>query len=46
MLKGKNEINEIIYVISSDAIESGNFKDTKEFFSDMTEIGSVGTEWQ
>jgi hypothetical protein len=40
-LNFKNNINEIIYVISSDALESGNFKDTKAFFGEMTEIGSV-----
>ncbi len=40
-LKFKNEINEIIYVISTDALESGNFKDTKNFFNEMIEIGSV-----
>jgi hypothetical protein len=40
-LKFGTEINEIIYVISSDAVESGNFRDTKDFFSEMIEIGSV-----
>jgi len=40
-LNFKNNINEIIYVISSDALESGNFKETKAFFGEMTEIGSV-----
>ncbi|MGD0753857.1 MAG: glycosyltransferase family 39 protein [Bacteroidales bacterium] len=40
-LKFKNDIKEIIYVISSDALESGNFRDTKAFFSEMTEIGTV-----
>jgi hypothetical protein len=40
-LKFKNEINEIIYVIGTDAMDSGNFKDTKAFFGEMKEIGSV-----
>jgi hypothetical protein len=40
-LKFKNEIHEIIYVISTDALESGNFRDTKYFFNEMIEIGSV-----
>jgi hypothetical protein len=41
-LKFKNDIKEIIYVLSSDALESGNFRDTKAFFGEMTEIGTVG----
>ncbi len=41
-LKFKNDIKEMIYVISSDAMDSGNFKDTKSLFGEMTEIGSVG----
>ena len=40
-LKFSHTINEVIYVISSDAMESGNFKDMKEFFNEMIEIGSV-----
>lgn len=40
-LKFKNEIDEIIYVISMDALNSGSFIDTKNFFSEMIEIGSV-----
>ncbi len=37
----KNNIDEIIYVVGVDAINSGNFKDTKEFFQEMIEIGQV-----
>jgi hypothetical protein len=40
-LKFDKEIKEIVYVISTDALESGNFKDTKELFNEMIEIGSV-----
>lgn len=41
-LQFKNEIDEIIYVIGTDALNSGNFNDTKKFFNEMIEIGSVG----
>jgi len=37
----KNDINEVIYVIGADAMDSRNFKDTKDFFEEMIEIGSV-----
>jgi hypothetical protein len=43
-LKFKNEIKEIVYIIGADAMESGNFKDTREFFGEMIEIGSVGNK--
>lgn len=39
--KFENNIEEVIYVIGVDAMESGNFKDTKEFFQEMIEIGLV-----
>lgn len=37
----ENEITELVYVIGTDAIDSGNFKDVKNFFNEMIEIGSV-----
>lgn len=37
----KNEINEIIYVVGEDALNSGNLNDTKSFFQEMIEIDSV-----
>ena len=37
----KNPVTELVYVIGNDAQESGNFKDTKELFREMIEIGSV-----
>ncbi|HBZ66505.1 MAG TPA: hypothetical protein DEO70_06680 [Bacteroidales bacterium] len=37
----KNDIDELVYVVGEDAMESGNFKDTKEFFKEMIEIGQV-----
>jgi hypothetical protein len=37
----KNDINEVVYVIGADAMDSRNFKDTKDFFEEMIEIGSV-----
>jgi hypothetical protein len=40
-LKFKNEITEIVYVVGTDALNSGNFNDTKNFFNEMAEIGSV-----
>ena len=43
-LKFNNDIKEIIYVISADAFDSGNFRDTKSFFNEMTEIGSVSNK--
>jgi len=39
--KFENSIEEVIYVIGADAMESGNFKDTKAFFQEMIEIGQV-----
>ena len=40
-LSFNNDIKEIIYVVGSDALNSGNFRDTKNFFSEMAEVGSV-----
>ena len=37
----KNEISEIVYVVGEDALNSGNFNDTKNFFQEMIEIDSV-----
>ena len=36
-----NEINEIIYVVGEDALNSGNLNATKSFFQGMIEIDSV-----
>jgi hypothetical protein len=35
----KNDIDEIVYVIGTDAMDSRNFNDTKDFFNEMIEIG-------
>jgi hypothetical protein len=40
----KNGIDELVYVIGADAMESGNFKDTKDFFEEMIEIGKVNNQ--
>jgi hypothetical protein len=37
----KNNIDEIIYVVGADAMNSRNFMDTKDFFKEMIEIGQV-----
>jgi hypothetical protein len=37
----KNNIEEIVYIIGSDAMDSRNFNDTKDYFSEMIEIGKV-----
>lgn len=39
--KFDNEISEVVYIIGTDALESGNFKNMKNFFDVMIEIGSV-----
>ena len=39
--KFETDIEEIIYVVGADAMNSGNFMDTKEFFQEMIEIGQV-----
>ena len=39
--KFNNEISEVVYVIGTDALESGNFRDMKNFFGEMIEIGTV-----
>jgi hypothetical protein len=37
----KNDINELVYVVGSDAMDSRNFRDTKDFFTEMIEVGNV-----
>jgi hypothetical protein len=37
----ENDINELVYVIGTDALESGNFKDLNNFFDERVEIGTV-----
>jgi hypothetical protein len=37
----KNDIQEIIYIVGSDALNSGNFTDTRNFFEEVSEIGFV-----
>jgi hypothetical protein len=37
----ETSIDEVVYVIGTDAIDSGNFMDTKEFFSEMIVVGQV-----
>jgi hypothetical protein len=39
--KFDTEISEVVYVIGTDALESKNFNDMKDFFDVMIEIGSV-----
>lgn len=36
-----NEITELVYVIGTDAMDSGNFKDLNDFFNERVEIGTV-----
>jgi hypothetical protein len=38
----KEPVSELVYVVGSDALNSGNLKATKEFFNEMVEIGNVG----
>ena len=38
------EIAEMVYVVGADAINSGNFNDTKDFFNEMIEIGNIENE--
>jgi hypothetical protein len=40
----ENGIDEVVYVVGMDAIDSGNFRDTKALFEEMTEIGNVGNK--
>ena len=37
----KDGINEVVYVIGTDAMDSRNFKNTKNFFTEMIEVGNV-----
>jgi hypothetical protein len=40
----KYNIDELVYVIGTDAMDSRNFNDTKDFFNEMIEIGKVGNQ--
>ena len=40
-LKFKDNIDEMVYVNGTDALDSRNFKDTKALFNEMVEIGRV-----
>lgn len=37
----KDSITELVYVVGEDALNSGNFKDTRKLFDEMIEIGKV-----
>ncbi len=37
----ENEITELVYVIGTDAMDSGSFKDLNNFFNERVEIGTV-----
>lgn len=39
-----NNIEEMVYVIGADAMNSGNFHDTKNFFQEMVEIGHIDNQ--
>ncbi len=44
--KFDNGINELVYVIGTDALDSGNFRDMQNFFNEKVEIGTVENCWR